>query len=66
MSAEDFQLYRYDPSVGAAVFFAILFILGSGVHTYQMIPTRTWFFIPFVVGGHRAFFYTATIPCIQS
>ncbi|BCS23573.1 RTA1 domain-containing protein [Aspergillus puulaauensis] len=52
MSAEDFQLYRYDPSVGAAVFFVIFFVLASGLHTYQMIPTKTWFFIPFVVGGY--------------
>lgn len=61
MSAVDFELYRYEPSVGAAVFFVILFILGSGLHTYQMIPTRTWFFIPFVVGGHCAFFHTPVI-----
>ncbi|QKX58044.1 uncharacterized protein TRUGW13939_05164 [Talaromyces rugulosus] len=48
----DFKLYRYDPSIGAAVVFIILFIIASGIHTYQAARTRAWFLIPFVVGGH--------------
>ncbi|KAL4940671.1 RTA1 like protein-domain-containing protein [Aspergillus oleicola] len=48
----DFKLYRYDPSIGAAVVFIILFIIASGIHTYQAAQTKTWFVIPFVVGGH--------------
>ncbi|KAL3440275.1 RTA1 like protein-domain-containing protein [Aspergillus insuetus] len=48
----DFKLYRYDPSIGAAVVFIVLFIITSGIHTYQTLLTRTWFLIPFVVGGH--------------
>ncbi|KAL2817580.1 putative RTM1-like protein [Aspergillus granulosus] len=48
----DFKLYRYDPSIGAAVVFVILFLIASGIHTYQAIRTRTWFLIPFVIGGH--------------
>ncbi|KAI9367228.1 RTA1 like protein-domain-containing protein [Aspergillus egyptiacus] len=51
-AADQFQLYRYDPSIGAAVVFVILFIIASGLHTYQMVMTRTWFFIPFVLGGY--------------
>jgi hypothetical protein len=47
----DFKLYRYDPSLAAAIIFIILFLLISAVHLYQMIRTRTWIFIPFVVGG---------------
>ncbi|KAI9928007.1 hypothetical protein ASPWEDRAFT_42173 [Aspergillus wentii DTO 134E9] len=47
-----FQLYRYDPSTAAAVLFVILFIVASGLHTYQLIRTRTWYFIPFVIGGY--------------
>ncbi|KAF2186058.1 RTA1 like protein [Zopfia rhizophila CBS 207.26] len=46
------SLYNYDPSVGAAVFFAILFGIIAFIHTYQFIRTRTWFLIPFVVGGY--------------
>ncbi|KAL3469570.1 RTA1-domain-containing protein [Aspergillus californicus] len=52
MAASEFKLYRYDPSVGAAVVFTLLFILATGIHTYQLALTRTWFFISFVVGGY--------------
>jgi hypothetical protein len=47
----DFKLYRYDPSMAAAVIFIILFLVVSVLHLYQMIRTRTWIFIPFVIGG---------------
>jgi len=47
----DFKLYRYDPSMAAAVIFIILFLLATAVHFYQMLRTRTWIFIPFVLGG---------------
>jgi uncharacterized membrane protein len=46
-----FKLYRYDPSIAAAVIFAIAFFLITILHFYQMLRTRTWFFIPFLVGG---------------
>ncbi|KAL2782547.1 RTA1 like protein-domain-containing protein [Aspergillus keveii] len=51
-AAMDFRLYRYDPSVAAAVIFVFFYLLMSAIHTYQAIRTRTWFIIPFVVGGH--------------
>lgn len=47
----DFKLYRYNPSMAAAVIFTILFLLISGLHLYQMFRTRTWILIPFVIGG---------------
>ncbi|KIW65019.1 hypothetical protein PV04_07309 [Phialophora macrospora] len=50
-SDSDFELYRYDPSLGAAVLFITLFAIVSFLHLYQLLRTRTWFFIPFVVGG---------------
>ncbi|PMD43750.1 RTA1 like protein [Hyaloscypha variabilis F] len=46
------DLYKYSPSVGAAVFFAILFGITTLIHTYQIIRTQTWFLIPFLVGGY--------------
>jgi uncharacterized protein YqhQ len=52
--AEDgviFVLYRYDPSMAAAVIFIILFLLVSVLHLYQMVRTRTWILTPFVIGG---------------
>ncbi|KAL5362926.1 RTA1 like protein-domain-containing protein [Aspergillus floccosus] len=46
-----FAFYRYDPSMGAAVLFILLFIGTTGYHIFQMFKSRTWFFIPFVMGG---------------
>uniref|UniRef100_A0A0B7K794 RTA1 domain protein n=1 Tax=Bionectria ochroleuca TaxID=29856 RepID=A0A0B7K794_BIOOC len=53
MSSDEisFDLFRYDPSLAAVVTFIALFLLITIVHTYQMFCTRTWFFIPFVIGG---------------
>lgn len=47
----DFRLYRYDPSMAAAVIFVILFLIVTVLHFYQMMRTRTWILIPFVLGG---------------
>lgn len=44
-------LYEYAPSFGAAIVFAALFGIASIVHFLQLIHTRTWFFIPFLIGG---------------
>jgi hypothetical protein len=46
----DFKLFRYDPNLGAAVFFVILFMVASVLHTYQYFVTKTWFFTAFVIG----------------
>jgi hypothetical protein len=46
-----FKLYRYDPSMAAAVIFIFLFLSVTGLHTYQLIRTKTWFFSCFVIGG---------------
>ncbi|GKZ72480.1 hypothetical protein AnigIFM50267_008844 [Aspergillus niger] len=48
----EFKLYRYDPSIAAAVVFIILFLAAAGIHTFQVARTRAWFVIPFVIGGH--------------
>ncbi|PKX97944.1 RTA1 domain-containing protein [Aspergillus novofumigatus IBT 16806] len=50
--ASSFKLYRYDPSIGAAVVFVLLFLVGSCIHTYQVARTKTWFFVPFILGGY--------------
>jgi hypothetical protein len=47
----DYQLYRYDPSLVAAVVFVAFFSLASFLHLYQLARTRTLFFIPFLIGG---------------
>jgi hypothetical protein len=47
----DFKLYRYDPSLAAAIVFVVLFFIITALHFYQMMRTRTWIFVPFVLGG---------------
>ncbi|PYH91144.1 RTA1 like protein [Aspergillus ellipticus CBS 707.79] len=50
-----FEYYYYYPSLAAAVIFIICFLFTTLLHTYQLIRTRTWFFISFVVGGYFEF-----------
>jgi len=52
----DFQLYRYTPSIPAAVIFVVLFLLTTAYHFYQLIKSRSWYFSAFVVGGICEFF----------
>ncbi|KAK9851440.1 hypothetical protein MYU51_009747 [Penicillium brevicompactum] len=47
----DFQLYRYTPSLPAAVIFIVLFVLTTACHVYQIIKCRAWYFTAFVLGG---------------
>lgn len=51
----DYKLYQYDPSMVAAVIFIILFLVTSLLHTYQLVRTRTWYFIPFCIGIYCTF-----------
>ena len=46
----DFDLYPYTPSAGAGYTFLILFAIGGLTHLIMLIPLRSWFFIPFVLG----------------
>ncbi|KAL2669987.1 hypothetical protein Neosp_014866 [[Neocosmospora] mangrovei] len=45
--------YKYEPSMAAAVIFIITFSASSLLHAFQILKTRTWFFIPFLVGGGK-------------
>ncbi|KAL4864692.1 hypothetical protein BDV12DRAFT_188718 [Aspergillus spectabilis] len=49
---EDWKAYYYNPSMAAAVIFIILFGALSVLHTYHLFRTRTWSFIPLVLGGY--------------
>ena len=50
-SAPKFVLYHYDPSLAAACVFAVMFGVSTLLHIFQLLRRRTWYFIPFVVGG---------------
>jgi hypothetical protein len=54
MAESEFEYYHYDPSLAAAVIFIIAFITTTTLHCYQLLRTRTWFMIPFIVGGFCA------------
>ncbi|KAL2698061.1 hypothetical protein AAEP93_010771 [Penicillium crustosum] len=46
-----FAFYHYGPSMGGAVLFTILFMGTTFYHIYQMFKAKSWFFIPFMIGG---------------
>lgn len=46
-----FKYYYFEPSLPAAILFVILFGLATIAHSFQMLRSRTWFMIPFVIGG---------------
>ncbi|KAE8374549.1 RTA1 like protein-domain-containing protein [Aspergillus bertholletiae] len=47
----DFELYRYTPSLVAAVIFIVLFTLTTAYHLWQTVRARCWYFLVFVTGG---------------
>lgn len=47
----NFKLWHYTPSMAASVIFIILFTVLTAYHSYLLTRRRTWFCIPFVVGG---------------
>jgi hypothetical protein len=46
-----YVLWPYTPTIAAGAIAAIVFILLTSVHTWRLVKNRTWFCIPFVVGG---------------
>ncbi|KAJ5951717.1 RTA-like protein [Penicillium vulpinum] len=44
--------YEYYPSLAAAVVFVVCFAIVTLLHTFHLFRTRTWFFIPLVIGGY--------------
>ncbi|KAL4922611.1 RTA1 like protein-domain-containing protein [Aspergillus aurantiobrunneus] len=47
----EFTFYYYAPSAAAGGIFAGLFGVCTLLHLYQLLRTRTWFMIPFAIGG---------------
>jgi hypothetical protein len=43
--------YPYDPSLVAAVLFAVLYGLSTVAHAFQLLRGRTWSFIAFLIGS---------------
>ncbi|KAI6373023.1 hypothetical protein MCOR25_003554 [Pyricularia grisea] len=49
--AYTYSLYHYDPSIPGAIVVAVIFLLTTVFHFWQLIKTRCWFMIPLAVGG---------------
>ncbi|CEJ62836.1 hypothetical protein PMG11_11322 [Penicillium brasilianum] len=47
----DFKLYRYTPSTSAAAVFVALFSLMTLCHLFQLLRSRSWYFLSFLTGG---------------
>jgi hypothetical protein len=48
---EDFTFYPYSTSKAAAIVFAIIFLLSTSLHTFQMIKQRAWYLLALIVGA---------------
>ncbi|UPK92343.1 hypothetical protein LCI18_003278 [Fusarium solani-melongenae] len=46
-----FSLYHYDPTIAGGVVFALLYLVTSGLHFWQLFRARCWFMIPLAMGG---------------
>jgi hypothetical protein len=58
-----YVFYHYELSMAAAVIFVLLFGASSIWHSVQMFRTRTWFMIPFLIGGFCE--YQHSCACIK-
>lgn len=45
-----YELYRYSPSLPAAIIFCTLFAIGVFIHTFFVVKLRARYFIPFIIG----------------
>ncbi|KAF2748116.1 RTA1 like protein [Sporormia fimetaria CBS 119925] len=50
-AADSYVFYRYDLSLPAAIIFAVLFGISSGLHIWQTWRKRSWFMTAFIIGG---------------
>jgi hypothetical protein len=48
---EKYILFHYYPSQAAAIIYIALFTITTLLHLFQLSKKRTWYFIPFVIGG---------------
>jgi hypothetical protein len=48
---DEFRLYHYTPSLALAIISTVVFGILTIAHIHRMIRTRSWFCIPFIVGG---------------
>jgi hypothetical protein len=49
--AVEYNLWNYTPSIAGGIVGAIVLAILTSLHTYRLVRNRTWFCIPFVIGG---------------
>jgi hypothetical protein len=47
----NYYLWDYLPSTPAAVVFVVLFAAATGAVSFRMFKSKTWFSVPFIIGG---------------
>lgn len=47
----DFKLYRYDPSLPAAIVTVIVFAILTAGHVWRLWRARAYYFVVFTIGG---------------
>lgn len=47
----NFQLYRYTPSLPAAIVSVVFFAIVTALHFWRMYKARAFYFTAFVIGG---------------
>ncbi|RGP62620.1 hypothetical protein FSPOR_9199 [Fusarium sporotrichioides] len=50
-SGFDFKLYRYDPSLPAAIVSVVIFAILTAAHTWRLFRVRAYYFTAFTIGG---------------
>ncbi|KAF1950024.1 RTA1 like protein [Byssothecium circinans] len=50
-SKPEYKLWLYKPSIAGGVIGAIVFFILTGAHAFRLVKNRTWFCIPFIIGG---------------
>lgn len=51
----DFKLYRYTPTLAGAIVALVVFAVLTAVHFWRLIRARSFYFVPFLVGGICAY-----------
>ncbi|KAF1976284.1 hypothetical protein BU23DRAFT_456382 [Bimuria novae-zelandiae CBS 107.79] len=47
----EYQLWHYTPSTAGGAIACIIFFILTALHSWRIVKNRTWFCIPFVIGG---------------
>lgn len=53
-----YYLWNYVPSIAGAVIFLLLFLGMTALISWRMFKTKTWFCLPFAIGGLCKSFFT--------